>query len=106
MDFKERQTMPIALYHEWQSYPTILHFADQCALMRRLRQIPLAEIQQQPALLQHIQISHQHNGVFELGEADAPMFAEFVAWVKGLLVYNLDFSQYTDSLGVRFAIAG
>ena len=106
MDFKERQTMPIALYHEWQSYPTILHFADQCALMRRLRQIPLAEIQQQPALLQHIQISHQHNGVFELGEADAPMFAEFVAWVKGLLVYNLDFSQYTDSLDVRFAIAG
>ena len=98
--------MPIALYHEWQSYPTILHFADQCALMRRLRQIPLAEIQQQPALLQHIQISHQHNGVFELGEADAPMFAEFVAWVKGLLVYNIDFSQYTDSLGVRFAIAG
>jgi len=98
--------MPIALYHEWQSYPTILHFADQCALMRRLRQIPLAEIQQQPALLQHIQISHQHNGVFELGEADAPMFAEFVAWVKGLLVYNLDFSQYTDSLDVRFAIAG
>ena len=94
------------LYHEWQSYPTILHFADQCALMRRLRQIPLAEIQQQPALLQHIQISHQHNGVFELGEADAPMFAEFVAWVKGLLVYNLDFSQYTDSLDVRFAIAG
>lgn len=98
--------MLIALYHEWQSYPTILHFADQCALMRRLRQIPLAEIQQQPALLQHIQISHQHNGVFELGEADAPMFAEFVAWVKGLLVYNLDFSQYTDSLDVRFAIAG
>ena len=98
--------MPIALYHEWQSYPTILHFADQCALMRWLRQSPLAEIQQQPALLQHIQISHQHNGVFELGEADAPMFAEFVAWVKGLLVYNLDFSQYTDSLGVRFAIAG
>ncbi|MBK0396142.1 hypothetical protein [Kingella bonacorsii] len=98
--------MPIALYHEWQSYPTILHFADQCALMRWLWQIPLAEIQQQPALLQHIQISHQHNGVFELGEADAPMFAEFVAWVKGLLVYNLDFSQYTDSLGVRFAIAG
>lgn len=94
------------LYHEWQSYPTILNFADQCALMRRLRQIPLAEIQQQPALLQHIQISHQHNGVFELGEADAPMFAEFVAWVKGLLVYNLDFSQYTDSLDVRFAIAG
>jgi hypothetical protein len=44
--------------------------------------------------------------VFELGEADAPMFAEFVAWVKGLLVYNLDFSQYTDSLDVRFAIAG
>ena len=74
--------------------------------MRRLRQIPLAEIQQQPALLQHIHISHQHNGVFELGEADAPMFAEFVAWVKGLLVYNLDFSQYTDSLDVRFAIAG
>ena len=94
------------LYHAWQSYPTILNFADQCALMRRLRQIPLAEIQQQPALLQHIQISHQHNGVFELGEADAPMFAEFVAWVKGLLVYNIDFSQYTDSLGVRFAIAG
>ena len=55
----------------------------------------LIEIQQNP-----------HNGVFELGEADAPMFAEFVAWVKGLLVYNLDFSQYTDSLGVRFAIAG
>ena len=106
MDFKERQTMPIALYHEWQSHPTILDFADQCALMRRLRQIPLAEIQQQPALLQHIQISHQHNGVFELGEADAPMFAEFVAWVKGLLVYNLDFSQYTDSLDVRFAITG
>ena len=74
--------------------------------MRRLRQIPLAESQRQPALLQHIQISHQHNGVFELGEADAPMFAEFVAWVKGLLVYNLDFSQYTDSLDVRFAIAG
>ena len=98
--------MLAVLYHEWQSYPTILNFADQCALMRRLRQIPLAEIQQQPALLQHIQISHQHNGVFELGEADAPMFAEFVAWVKGLLVYNLDFSQYTDSLGVRFAIAG
>ena len=101
--------MPIALYHEWQSYPTILHFADQCALMRRLPQIPLAEIQQ-PALfaavLAHIQISHQHNGLFEMGEADAPMFAEFVAWVKGLLVYNLDFSQYTDSLGVRFAIAG
>ena len=24
------------LYHEWQSYPTILNFADQCALMRRL----------------------------------------------------------------------
>jgi len=98
------------LYHEWQSYPTILNFADQCALMRRLRQVPLAEIQQQPALfaaaLAHIQISHQHNGVFELGEADAPMFAEFVAWVKGLLVYNLDFSQYTDSLDVRFAIAG
>lgn len=74
------------LYHEWQSYPTILNFADQCALMRRLRQVPLAEIQQQPALfaaaLAHIQISHQHNGVFELGEADAPMFAEFVAWVK------------------------
>ena len=106
MDFKERQTMPIALYHEWQSHPTILDFADPCALMRRLRQIPLAEIQQQPALLQHIQTSHQHNGVFELGEADAPMFAEFVAWVNGLLVYNLDFSQYTDGLDVRFAIAG
>ena len=74
--------------------------------MRRLRQIPLAEIQQQPALLQHIQISHQHNGVFELGEADAPMFAEFVAWVKGLLVYNLDFSQYTDGLAVRFGMMG
>jgi len=41
-----------------------------------------------------------------LGEADAPMFAEFVAWVNGLLVYNLDFSQYTDGLDVRFAIAG
>ena len=98
------------LYHEWQSYPTVLNFADQCAFMRRLRQIPLAEIQQQPALfvaaLEHIQISHQHNGLFEMGEADAPMFAEFVAWVKGLLVYNLDFSQYTDSLDVRFAIAG
>ena len=102
--------MLAALYHEWQSYPTILNFADQCALMRRLRQVPLAEIQQQPALfaavLQHIQISHQDNGVFELGDADAPVFAEFVAWVDGLLVYNLDFSQYTDSLGVRFAIAG
>ena len=102
--------MLAVLYHEWQSYPTILNFADQCALMRRLRQVPLAEIQQQPALfaavLQHIQISHQDNGMFELGDADAPMFAEFVAWVKGLLVYNLDFSQYTDSLGVRFAIAG
>ena len=24
------------LYQEWQSYPTILNFADQCALMRRL----------------------------------------------------------------------
>ncbi|MDO4656739.1 hypothetical protein [Kingella sp. (in: b-proteobacteria)] len=51
--------------------------------MRRLRQVPLAEIQQQPALfaavLQHIQISHQDNGMFELGDADAPMFAEFVA---------------------------
>jgi len=73
--------MPIALYHEWQSYPTILHFADQCALMRRLRQIPLAEIQQ-PALfaavLAHIQISHQHNGLFEMGEADAPMRARGV----------------------------
>lgn len=67
------------LYHEWQSYPTILHFADQCALMRWLRQIPLAEIQQ-PALfaaaLAHIQISHQHNGLFEMSEADAPMMAE------------------------------
>ena len=102
--------MLAALYHEWQSYPTILNFADQCALMRRLRQVPLAEIQQQPALfaavLQHIQISHQDNGMFELGDADAPMFAEFVAWVDGLLVYNLDFSQYTDGLDVRFAIAG
>ena len=101
--------MPIALYHEWQSYPTILHFADQCALMRRLRQIPLAEIQQ-PALfaavLAHIQISHQDNGMFELGDADAPMFAEFVAWVDGLLVYNLDFSQYTDGLAVRFGMMG
>ena len=100
--------MPIALYHEWQSYPTILHFADQCALMRRLRQIPLAEIQQQPALfaavLQHIQISHQDNGMFELGDADAPMFAEFVAWVNSLLVYNLDFAQYTDGLAVQFAM--
>lgn len=96
------------LYHEWQSYPTILNFADQCALMRRLRQIPLAEIQQQPALftaaLAHIQISHQHNGLFELGEADAPLFAEFVAWVEGLLVYNLDFSRYTDGLGMPFTM--
>ena len=102
--------MLAALYHEWQSYPTILNFADQCALMRRLRQVPLAEIQQQPALfaavLQHIQISHQDNGMFELGDADAPMFAEFVAWVDGLLVYNLDFSQYTDGLDVRFGMMG
>ena len=95
------------LYHEWQSYPTILNFADQCALMRRLRQIPLAEIQQ-PALfaavLAHIQISHQHNGLFEMSEADAPMMAEFVAWVEGLLVYNLDFARYTDGLGIQFTI--
>ena len=102
--------MPIALYHEWQSYPTILNFADQCALMRRLRQVPLAEIQQQPALfaavLQHIQISHQDNGVFELGDADAPMFDEFVACVVWFLVYNLDFSKYTDGLSVRFAMMG
>ena len=102
--------MLAALYHEWQSYPTILNFADQCALMRRLRQVPLAEIQQQPALfaavLQHIQISHQDNGMFELGDADAPMFAEFVAWVDGLLVYNLEFSQYTDGLAVRFGMMG
>ena len=102
--------MLAVLYHEWQSYPTILNFADQCALMRWLRQVPLAEIQQQPALfaavLQHIQISHQDNGMFELGDADAPMFAEFVAWVDGLLVYNLDFSQYTDGLAGRFAMMG
>ena len=108
MDFKERQTMPIALYHEWQIHPTILDFADPCALMRRLRQIPLAEIQQQPALfaaaLEHIQISHQHNGLFEMSYVDAPMFAEFVAWVEGLLVYNLDFARYTDGLGMPFTI--
>ena len=102
--------MLAALYQEWQSYPTILNFADQCALMRRLRQVPLAEIQQQPALfaaaLEHIQISHQHNGLFEMSYVDAPMFAEFVAWVDGLLVYNLDFSQYTDGLAVRFGMMG
>ena len=96
------------LYHEWQSYPTILNFADQCALMRRLRQVPLAEIQQQPALfaavLQHIQISHQDNGMFEMSEADAPMMAEFVAWVEGLLVYNLDFARYTDGLEMPFTM--
>ena len=44
--------------------------------------------------------------MFELGDADAPMFAEFVAWVDGLLVYNLDFSQYTDGLAVRFGMMG
>lgn len=100
--------MLMALYHELQSYPTILNFADQCALMRRLRQIPLAEIQQQPALfaavLAHIQISHQHNGLFEMDEADAPLFAKFVAWVEGLLVYNLDFARYTDGLGMPFTM--
>lgn len=96
------------LYHEWQSYPTILHFADPCALMWRLRQILLAEIQQQPALfaaaLEHIQILHQHNGLFEMGEVGAPLFAEFVAWVEGLLVYNLDFARYTDGLGMPFTM--
>ena len=75
--------------------------------MRRLRQIPLAEIQQ-PALfaavLAHIQISHQHNGLFEMSEADAPMMAEFVAWVEGLLVYNLDFARYTDGLEMPFTM--
>ena len=100
--------MLVALYHELQSYPAVLNFTDQCALMRRLWQIPLAEIQQQPALfvavLQHIQISHQDNGVFELDDADAPMFAEFVAWVEGLLVYNLDFARYTDGLGMPFTM--
>ena len=93
------------LYHEWQSYPTILNFADQCALMRRLRQIPLAEIQQQPALftaaLAHIQISHQHNGLFELGEADAPLFAEFVAWVEGCWCIILIFQDIPMVWGCR-----
>lgn len=95
------------LYQKLIHSPTVIGINDEIFFINELQKANIDDIRLNMdkfiSILELLQTSHQHNGIFEVTSENVDIFFNFVFWIKEIQAktgFNID--RYTDGFDINF----